>query len=348
MKDDDLNNKEEEIIGHIPQHKKAWYSITKFEKYPDMATEGVGRAFGYLSWLILVFSIIIAIGLCIKFRTILNDEIRVLNDNFSEISYNDGKLNIVTANETNYTDIGIVIFNTQDLTDEQIKKYDNTSNNKTEIIWLKQRVILKIGGNTYSYYYKDILDRFNINQFDKQKLIVFLTNKFNSPQIYIFYFIAMIIYTFIAYFISTLLEALILSIFGMLTTLIAGIKIRYRAVFNMSIYAYTLSTFLQLIYIYIGIFTNFNIKYFDLMYTTIAFISLAAAIFMIKSDIIKQQLQLMKIIEIKKQQQDELTENKEDETKNNKEEENKEENKDKKEDKESKEGLDTGTQSGEA
>ena len=70
--------------------------------------------------------------------------------------------------------------------------------------------------------------------------------------------------------------------------------IRYRALFNMAVYSITISTVLQLIYMIVKTFTGFNIKYFDLMYTAISFICLTAAIFMIKSDVIRQQIELMK------------------------------------------------------
>ena len=75
----------------------------------------------------------------------------------------------------------------------------------------------------------------------------------------------------------------------------------YKAVFNMSIYALTLSIILKIIYIVITMLTSFKIKYFEIMYIAIAYISLAAAIFLIKSDVIKQHLELMKIIEESKE-----------------------------------------------
>ena len=43
--------------------KKVWYSITKIEKYPDMAAEGVGRTIGYLAKLVAVFSIVFCLGM---------------------------------------------------------------------------------------------------------------------------------------------------------------------------------------------------------------------------------------------------------------------------------------------
>jgi hypothetical protein len=42
---------------------------------------------------------------------------------------------------------------------------------------------------------------------------------------------------------------------------------------------------------------GFEVKYFEVMYVAVSYIILAAAIFMIKSDVIKQHLELMKIID---------------------------------------------------
>ena len=73
---------EKDIIVKIPKYKKIWYSITKFEKYPEMATEGVGRAFSYLAWLIFMFSIILAIGIVIKFNIFAKESLNYLDKNF--------------------------------------------------------------------------------------------------------------------------------------------------------------------------------------------------------------------------------------------------------------------------
>ena len=105
----------------------------------------------------------------------------------------------------------------------------------------------------------------------------------------------------------------------------------YKAVFNMSIYAITLSIMLKAIYVVITMLTNFEIKYFELMYIAVSYITLAAAIFLIKSDVIKQHLELMKIIEESKEKieqtiviprkKEEKDEDKKDETKEEKKEE---------------------------
>ena len=323
---------EEEIVN-IPKYKKFWLSITKFERYPEMATEGVGRAFGYLIWLIFIFSIIFAIALIIKFADLAKKGIDFFDKNFNEISYSEGTLTLDTVNKSATTDWGNIVVNTEELSEEQLKQYENKkSYTDVEMVWLKEYVLLKYNNEVGKFYYKDILENLQIKQFDKATALSYLKEQFNSPKIYIMYFIVITIYLFISYFIATLLDAIMLSLFGMITTAFARIQIRYRALFNMAVYSITISTVLQLIYMIVKTFTGFNIKYFDLMYTAISFICLTAAIFMIKSDVIRQQIELMKVIEIKKKEQEEEKQEEE-----KKEEDNEEKKEDKKEDKKEKE-----------
>ena len=109
---------EEEIV-YIPKHKKVWLSITKFERYPEMATEGVGRAIGYLAWLVLMFSIVLAVAFMIKFIGIARQGVEFLDRNFNEITYSEGVLTINSVNKNATTDFGNVIVNTEELTEEQ-------------------------------------------------------------------------------------------------------------------------------------------------------------------------------------------------------------------------------------
>lgn len=318
---------EEEIV-YIPKHKKFWLSITKFERYPEMATEGVGKAFGYLTWLIFMFAIILSVALIIKFSDIARKGINFIDKNFNEISYSEGVLTLDSVNKSATTNLGNVIVNTEELTDEQLKQYENKkSYTDVEIVWLKEYVILKYDKQVGKIYYKDILENIGIEKFDKSTIVNYLKEQMNSPKTYIIYLIAMTIYLFVSYFLAVLLDVLILSLFGIITTAFAGLQIRYRALFNMSVYSITISTVLQLIYTIVKAFTGFNIKYFDLMYTAISFICLTAAIFMIKSDVIRQQIELMKVIEIKKQEQHEQKDEEEkDKQEENKDEEKKEDN----------------------
>ena len=295
---------EKEIVN-IPKYKKFWYSITKFERYPEMAAEGVGRALSYIAWLMFMFSIILAIAFIIKLTGLAKKGIDFLDKNFNQLTYSEGVLTIDTVNKSVTTDFGNVIINTEELSKEKQQEYENKKNySDIEMIWLKEYVIVKLDQEVGKIYYKDILDNLGIKDFDKSTIVNYLKEQINSPKTYIIYFISLTIYLFVSYFIAVLLDILVLSLFGLITSAFARIQIRYRALFNMAVYSVTISTTLQLIYTIVKTFTGFNIKYFDLMHTAISFICLTAAIFMIKSDVIRQQIELMKVIEIKKQEQE--------------------------------------------
>lgn len=116
------------------------------------------------------------------------------------------------------------------------------------------------------------------------------------------------------YFITTLWYVVMISIVGYITSWMLKIKMRYVAIFNMSVYAITLSVLLNTIYLIINMFIPFTISYFQVMYVAVATIYLIAAIFIIKSETIKKQAELMKIEETQKMVKKELEqENKEEE-----------------------------------
>ena len=104
----------------------------------------------------------------------------------------------------------------------------------------------------------------------------------------------------------------------------------------MATYAITLPTILQTIYKIVYSYTGFEIKSFDMMYTAISYICLTAAIFMIRSDVIKQQIELIRYREEKENQEKNEEEKdeeikKEEEQKNHKRQEEEQEEKIKKE-----------------
>ena len=157
------------------------------------------------------------------------------------------------------------------------------------------------------YVYKDIGNMYGINEFNKEDVLKFIDNA-NTINLYISFFIASTIYMFILYFISTLVDSIMLAILGYIVARIFGIKIRFKATFNMGIYALTLPIILNLIYIIVNAFTGFEVKYFNWMYTSISYIYMIVAILMIKADFINKQAEVMKIMEEQEKVRKELEE----------------------------------------
>lgn len=133
------------------------------------------------------------------------------------------------------------------------------------------------------------------------------------------------------YIISNFIDILILGVLGYLFGRIVRLRLKYKATFNIGTYALTLPIILNLIYIIVNTFTGFEIKYFNIMYTSISYIYVAVAILMIKAEIISQKIQLIRIKQIQKQVSEEAEEKIPDEKDEKGQEEKKEKEKDNKE-----------------
>lgn len=324
--------------------KKFIYSITKFEKYPEMSAEGVWAAIKYIMALMAVFAIVLSAGVTYQTYSYVNEVIGYAETELPEINYKDGNLEVKSEQAIiDDTEIGKIIIDTSIDNEETINEYINSINaDENGMIFLKDKVIMKsiLSTETTTTDYKTLLSNYNIEktEFNKQDIINYARST-EFLSVYVAYFGTMFIYTFVVYLLSVLVDAVVLAVLGYVTSMFIKMKIRFVAIYNMTIYSFTLSIVLNAIYFIVNMFTGFTIEYFQVMYISIASIYLIAAIFIIKSDFIKKQQELIKIQEEQKNVKKEIEEQKEE-----KEQEEKENKKEKKEkDKEEKD-----TNSGEA
>ena len=327
--------------------KKIKYSIFNIEKYPEMATEGVGKAISYIAKLVVILAIVLSVWTLYQTYQMINEGTNYIENEFPDFSYSDGMLTvdseeaIVIENEQ----FGKIIVDTNTDSEETINQYLNQINEYgAGAIVLKNRVVLKnitmIG--EVSYNYKESLDSMNLTEFSKQDVINYVQNG-QINTLYFSLFISLFIYSFAMYFINTLWYAIIIGLVGYFTMWILKMKMRYVAVFNMSIYALTLSTILNILYLIVNMLFNFTIEYFSIMYVTVATIYLLAAIFILKTDLMKKQAEVMKIVEAQQIVKKELEEQEKDKKEQKEKEETqkkdkKEDSKDKKEEKKENEG----------
>ena len=327
--------------------KKVKYSIFNIEKYPELATEGVGKAISYIAKLVVILAIVLSVWTLYQTYQMINEGTNYIENEFPDFSYSDGMLTvdseeaIVIENEQ----FGKIIVDTNTDSEETINQYLNQINEYgAGAIVLKNRVVLKnitmIG--EVSYNYKESLDSMNLTEFSKQDVINYVQNG-QINTLYFSLFISLFIYSFAMYFINTLWYAIIIGLVGYFTMWILKMKMRYVAVFNMSIYALTLSTILNILYLIVNMLFNFTIEYFSIMYVTVATIYLLAAIFILKTDLMKKQAEVMKIVEAEQIVKKELEEQEKDKKEQKEKEETqkkdkKEDSKDKKEEKKENEG----------
>lgn len=295
--------------------KKVWYSIDKIEKYSELSAEGFGRAIKYLGILIIIIAIISSV------ITVYNTSLEVkkiaeyINEKSPELTYSDGTLQIdspevITDDSSNF---GKIIIDTKTDSEEQINQYkEQVNEEENAIIILKDKLILKdIGTNgTSEYNYKELFKEVGITEFNKQQLVEYLKGS-NMMPLYLNLFLVLFIYAFVIYFINTIFYIIAISVVGYLATLILKLKIRYVAVFNMAVYAITLPTVLNMLYLIVNAFYRYTISYFDVMYILVASIYMIAAIFLLKSEFNKKQGEVQKIVEVEKEVKEEMKEKQE-------------------------------------
>ena len=319
--------------------KKVKYSIFNIEKYPEMATEGIGNTLSYIAKLVMILAVVLSVWTLYQTYQMINEGTSYLENEFPDFSYSDGTLTvdseeaIIIENEQ----FGKIIVDTNTDSEETINQYLNQINEYgTGALVLKNRAVLKnitmIG--EVSYNYQESFNSINLIEFSKQDVVNYVQNgEINS--LYFSVFISLFIYSFAMYFINTLWYAIIIGIVGYFTMWMLKMKMRFVAVFNMAVYALTLSTILNILYLIINMLFNFTIEYFSIMYITVATIYLLAAIFILKTDLMKKQAEVMKIVEAQQIVKKELEEQ-EEEDKKEKEERKKEDKKEEKKDEETK------------
>lgn len=303
--------------------KKVWYSIDKIEKYSELSAEGFGKAIKYLIILVMIIALISSAATVYRTSIEVKNIAKYIDEKSPELTYSNGELNIdsempiIEENEN----FGKIIIDTNIETEETINQYINdVQDNESAIIILKNKLILKeegIQGNV-NYNYKELLGEIGITEFNKKDLVEFMSGT-SMMTLYLNLMLVLFIYAFVIYLINTLFYAITISIFGYLTTIILRLKIRYVAVFNMAIYAITLPTILNMIYIGINAFLNYTINYFDVMYILVASIYMIAAIFILKSEFNKKQGEVQQIIEVEKEVKEEIKQKQENNKKEDKE-----------------------------
>ena len=326
--------------------KKVKYSIFNIEKYPEMATEGIGNTLSYIAKLVMILAVVLSVWTLYQTYQMINEGTSYLENEFPDFSYSDGTLTvdseeaIIIENEQ----FGKIIVDTNTDSEETINQYLNQINEYgTGALVLKNRAVLKnitmIG--EVSYNYQESFNSINLIEFSKQDVVNYVQNgEINS--LYFSVFISLFIYSFAMYFINTLWYAIIIGIVGYFTMWMLKMKMRFVAVFNMAVYALTLSTILNILYLIINMLFNFTIEYFSIMYITVATIYLLAAIFILKTDLIKKQAEVMKIVEaqqlVKKELEEQEKEKEKTQDKKNEKDDKKEDSKDKKEEKKENKG----------
>ena len=288
--------------------KKLKTSIFDFDGYQELAAENISRTIGYIVLLMLIFSILTSLAFLYNFSQQVADVKDYINNEISEIKYENYQLTVIPNNGEEITEI-----DNEELGVIQ-KSINDIESRNNGILILKDKIIVKSGIITkpLEYSYKDISETYNINKIDKNEVLNLLSGSEMKTAMLMLWG-AMALYMFIIFLSTVLIDMFLLSILAYIVTRISGLRLKISAVYNIASYALTLPIILNIIYAIVNTITGFTIQYFQIMYTAIASIYVVTAILMIKSDVIKRQLELNKIIEEQERVRQELKQKEEEE-----------------------------------
>lgn len=265
--------------------KRLKMAIFELENYIQFISEKSGKAIFYSLKLVIILSFIIVAA----------------NAIFVYAKYN---------NPTNYLDNIVPNFVYQD-SKLEIDKNDLTTDEK------------KATAEVMKQLSPSIKEIFSGQTYSKTDLMQYVQE--NERNIVIIGVAVVFIEGIFDLFIFWIMIAILTSFIGWIVLKFLRIKMKYSRLYALSTYASTLSIILTVIYTMLNTFFGVYIDVFDYLSMLISYIYITAVIYMIKSDLIKQQLELIRIATVQAQVKEQLDKEKEEEEKRKKQEEPKDE-----------------------
>ena len=314
---EDKSEVEENIKIKTPKtmsfFKRMYISIFKVERYGEFILEKSSFAIKYFFKLMLIVSLIVSLAITIKMHTIINKGYMYLKNEMPNFNLSEGKMvfDIDTEAYDKDMDLYVLYATKTELSDNEISKIEKQIQKySTSIVYLQDRIIY-YNGEDYSYFkYSDLIKQYDLQITNKQD-VEMLANRIGVKGFDIVYFLATLISGYIINIVTVILDVILIFCFAVISSRFCGVNMPASKMFSLSIYSLTLSVLLSAIYTMVYTFTDFYIDSFQTVYILIAYIYIIAAILIIKSDVIKQKMELQKIITVQKQVKKELEEEKE-------------------------------------
>lgn len=183
--------------------------------------------------------------------------------------------------------------------------------------------------------FKDVLS----DSYSKNDLLSYVQN--NQRNITIIGAVAIFIESILDILILWITIAFLTSFIGWIVLRFLKIKMKYSKLYALSIYASTLSVILTIIYNMLNNLAGIYIDIFDYLTMLISYIYITAVIYMIRSDLVKQQIELIKIATVQAQVKEQLEREQKEKQEEKKQEDNEEkkDNKNKKDDESEKDDV---------
>lgn len=246
-------------------------SIKDFDYYKDISNQKVSDIFKYFFKIIIIYSIIVTIGIMYSTNKSFNEIKNFVKTEIVEFTYSKGNLKINNNEHKSFYNNAVII--------DTSKELQESHKENANIFIGKTHVNIKIEDYVINLKYNDFIKQ-DLNKED----LIGLFEKQNVKQ-YVLVTIIALIWIIIILVISTLLDVLVIALIGLIISKVVGNNnIKFTNIFNIAIHTLTLPILLAMIYYLINVFTGFYVKYFSIMYTSIATIYMITSILLITSE----------------------------------------------------------------
>ena len=171
----------------------------------------------------------------------------------------------------------------------------------------------KVVSNVMKQFDLTYREIFQAETFEKADLLNYVNS--NETRVTLIAGTAIFLESILDLFTFWILIGFLTSFVGWIVLKFSRIKLKYSRLYSLSIYSSTLTIVLTVLYTMLNSFFGIYIEIFDYLVMIIAYIYITAVIYMIKSDLIKQQMELIKIVTVQEQMREEIEKKKKEETK---------------------------------
>lgn len=300
-------------------------SIFNFDSYQEFAMQDMKKGIFYFLKLSILFSVVISIVFAALQVTVTVPTVKkFIESDIPNFSYSNGTLDLQSEEPVTIDKIAddvLIIADTKELDDAKINEYKDKINlYEIGVLILKDKIYLK---NAYTLSgiqemkLSDIESVYGKSEFTKQDILNDM-NSINMISLCISLAFTVFLGFFLIFVFMSILDIIILALLSNIIAMLSRVKMKASALVNISIHAMTLPIVLLLAYAVVLLTTGFEIKYFNIMYRGISYIYVFTAIFLIRQNLIKQQIELTTIVQKQQELKKELEEKETEEPKENK------------------------------
>ena len=294
--------------------KRLKTAIFNLEEYGIFIEEKFSVAVKYMLLIILFISLAMSAIITYEVSIEIKKGLSYIENEFPDFTIENHKLKVneyVEAYDEEYG-IGLIVDTNPELDRNKIDDYIEKSKQKSSIglIILNDKIIYRMYDQNVEYSIRDITKAMEIDDATKSEVLQQFYNIGGTKSVVTMYMIIETISLVLYNIFQIVTDCILVGFIGIIIARICGIAIRGSVAWTLAIYSLTVPVICSFIYGIVLNLTGFEIKYFQIMYLMIAYVYIIAAILIIKTDLIKQAQELMRIKSVEEQIKDEIEQEK--------------------------------------